>query len=122
MLIDERDANYRIEGRNFNCSIDVTMFFMGGRWKMVLLWYIMSKPRGFDDIKKRIPNINDKMLSIQLKALESDGFLKMEDSGEEEEKYYLTEKGNSLIPLLRELDAWGVMMAKEHGELVFVDE
>jgi len=123
MRIDEKEANYRIEGRDFNCSIDVTMFFVGGRWKMVLLWYLMSESRSFEELKKIIPNINNKMLSIQLQSLEADSFIVLEKlEGVEEEKYQLTDKGYTLIPMLRELASWGEMMAEKHGELIYLED
>lgn len=73
MVINGKEYVYELEGQNFHCAMDVTMHFIGGKWKTVVLWYLKNGTMRFGEIKKRIPDITEKMLSIQLKALEEDG-------------------------------------------------
>jgi DNA-binding HxlR family transcriptional regulator len=62
----------------------------------------------FGEIKKHIPQITEKMLSIQLKALEEDGIIKRDVYAEVplRVEYSLTEFGKSLIPLLEAISKW----------------
>jgi DNA-binding HxlR family transcriptional regulator len=76
----------------------------------------------FGEIKKHIPQITEKMLSIQLKALEEDGIIKREVYAEVplRVEYSLTEFGKSLIPLLEAISKWGRQLTEDQGELVEV--
>ena len=96
--------------------MDVTMNFIGGKWKTVVLWYLKNKTYRFGELNKQIPDITEKMLSLQLKALEQDGIVKREIFPEVplRVEYSLTEFGKTLIPVLNEIAKWG----KEYGESV----
>jgi DNA-binding HxlR family transcriptional regulator len=76
----------------------------------------------FGEIKKHIPQITEKMLSIQLKALEEDGIIKRDVYAEVplRVEYSLTEFGKSLIPLLEAISKWGRQLTEDQGELVEV--
>jgi DNA-binding HxlR family transcriptional regulator len=69
----------------------------------------------FGEIKKHIPQITEKMLSIQLKALEEDGIIKREVYAEVplRVEYSLTEFGKSLIPLLEAISKWGRQLTED---------
>lgn len=88
--------------------MDVTMDFIGGRWKTVVLWYLIGGKKRFGELKKRIPNITEKMLSIQLKALEADGLIKRKVYPQVPPKveYSLTKDGETMIPLLESIANW----------------
>ena len=92
------------------------------QWKTLVLWYLQNKTMRFGEIKKHIPQITEKMLSIQLKALEEDGIIKREVYAEVplRVEYLLTEFGKSLIPLLEAISKWGRQLTEDQGELVEV--
>ncbi len=119
MIINEEEYIYRIDGNIFHCALDVTMYFVGGKWKAVILWYLRNKTYRFGSLKRQIPDITEKMLSLQLKALVEDGLVSREQFEEVPKRveYSLTEFGNSLIPMLNEIAKWGRNFAEKNGTL-----
>ena len=68
-----------MHNEDFHCALDVTMRFIGGKWKAVVIWYLRNGKKRFSELKSHIPDITDKMLSLQLKALEQDGMVSRKD-------------------------------------------
>lgn len=114
---------FRINGRDYHCALDVTMSFIGGKWKTVVLWYLRKEKRRFSELKARIPDITEKMLSLQLKELEKDGIVKRKVYAEVPPRveYSLTDFGKTLIPVLESIAGWGRKLA-DKGELLEKDK
>jgi DNA-binding HxlR family transcriptional regulator len=123
MIIKGKEYVFNIDGETYHCAMDVAMSYIGGKWKTVVLWYLRNKTMRFGELKKHIPQITEKMLSIQLKALEEDGIIQREVYAEVplRVEYSLTEFGKTLIPLLEAISKWGRQLAEEQGELVEVN-
>ncbi len=119
MLIDNKEYVFKMDGRVFHCAMDVTMNFIGGKWKTVVLWYLRNKTYRFGELKKQIPDITEKMLSIQLKSLETDGLVKREVFAEVplRVEYSLTKFGKTLIPVLESIAQWGRSVGESKGTL-----
>ena len=101
--------------------MDITMDFIGGKWKSVVLWYLINKTLRFTEIKKRIPDMTEKMLSIQLKALEVDGLITRKVSGTKapfKVEYSLTDFGKTLTPVLNGIAKWGRDLGSSKGKMV----
>lgn len=98
---------------NFNddiaCPIAATLELIGGRWKTIILYYLSSGQRRFGEIAARIPTISRKVLTQQLKELEKDGLIIRKQFKEipPRVEYSLTDLGNSLWPVFREMSIWG---------------
>lgn len=120
MLIKGKEYFYNIEGDTFHCAMDITMHFIGGKWKTVVLWYLRNKTLRFGELKKQIPDITEKMLSIQLKSLEEDGLVKREVFAEVplRVEYSMTDFGKSLIPILEAVAKWGRHLGETKGDLI----
>jgi DNA-binding HxlR family transcriptional regulator len=120
MIIDNRDRVVVINGREFHCAMDITMRYIGGKWKTVVLWYLKKEKKRFSELRKLIPNITEKMLSLQLKELEKDGIVKRKVYPQVPPRveYFLTDFGKSLIPMLDEIALWGRNLAKTKGKMV----
>ena len=120
MKIKDEDYKFVIDGQDFHCALDVTMSFIGGKWKAIVLWYLRKEKKRFGELKEHIPNITDKMLSLQLRALEKDGIVKRTIYPEVPPRveYALTKEGETMIPMLEAIAKWGKNKAKRHGELV----
>ena len=102
--------------------MDITMNYIGGKWKTVVLWYLIEGKKRFSELKKIIPDITEKMLSIQLKKLEEDGLVFREVFPEVplRVEYSLTDFGKTLIPLLEEVAKWGRDLGDSKGEMIEV--
>src|SRR5688572_33016594 len=76
MIIKGKEYAFKMHGKLYHCAMDVTMDYIGGKWKTVVLWYLRKEKKRFGELRKLIPNITEKMLSLQLKDLENDGDVK----------------------------------------------
>ena len=124
MIIEGKEYGFQMNGRVFHCALDITMNYIGGKWKTVVLWYLRKGAKRFSELKKHIPEITEKMLSIQLKQLEKDGIVSRKVFPEVPPRveYVLTEEGKSLIPLLEEMALWGRNKGTKTGEMIEVDK
>lgn len=123
MIINNKEINIKIKGKIYHCALDVTMDYIGGKWKSVILWYLIAKPLRFGQLKKLIPDITEKMLSLQLKKLEKDGLIKRKVFAAVPPKveYSFTKHGKTLISVVEELAKWGRFMTKKHGTVIEKD-
>jgi len=123
MIIKGKNVAYKLHGKIYHCAMDITLDYIGGKWKTVVLWYLQFKTLRFAELKKLIPDITEKMLSIQLKKLEEDGLIKRKKYGVKPPvrvEYSLTEFGKTLVPSLNAIAKWGRELGEEEGELVDV--
>jgi DNA-binding HxlR family transcriptional regulator len=120
MVIDNKERVVLLNGKEFHCAMDITMNFIGGKWKTVVLWYLKKEKKRFSELRKLIPNITEKMLSLQLKDLEKDGIVgrKVYAQIPPKVEYYLTDFGKTLIPMLEEIALWGRNLARTKGKMV----
>ena len=120
MIINQRQYAFKIDEKEYHCALDVTQQFMGGKWKPVVLWYLRNQTYRFGELKSQIPDITEKMLSIQLKQLEEQGLVQKAvfDEVPPRTEYSLTNRGKSLVPLLNEMARWGREYAEENGEMI----
>ncbi len=90
------------------CPMHNVMTVLGGRWKIPLMYFIYQDHNRFSLLQKKIPFITTKMLSQQLKELETDKLVtrKIYPQMPPRVEYSLTKKGQSLLPVLEELYNW----------------
>ena len=62
----------RVYGKT-GCSVEATLSVMGGTWKPVILFYLVSGTKRFMELTRLIPNATHSMLTSQLRELEADG-------------------------------------------------
>lgn len=119
MIIDGKEFKIHMKGKIYHCPMDVTMQYIGGKWKTVVLWYLRGERKRFSELKKHMPEITEKMLSLQLKKLERDGIVERKVYAEVPPRveYSLTKDGKTLIPILEALVMWGKNRAKKYGEV-----
>ncbi|MGL5057567.1 MAG: winged helix-turn-helix transcriptional regulator [Fusobacteriaceae bacterium] len=94
----------------YQCSIEYTLDFMGGKWKPVILWHLGTEGiHRYGELKKRLNGINHKMLAQQLKELAEDNLINRKEYPQVPPKveYSITEKGMELIPILTLMHEWG---------------
>ena len=119
MIIDGSEHRILLNGQTYHCALDVTMDLVGGKWKAIVLWYLRKDKQRFSELRKQIPGITEKMLSLQLRQLEKDGFVSRMVHAEVPPRveYALTPHGKTLLPLLEEIAKWGRMMGKKYGTI-----
>lgn len=111
---------FQIDDKNFPCSTTVTMRFIGGKWKAVILIHLAKSNQRYSELRKMIPTITERTLSLQLKQLEEDGLLERRVFTEKPPlmvEYSLSDFGKSLIPLLKHIAEWG-NFANQHSSKI----
>ena len=96
-------------------KIDIKPFayavsLFNGKWKMhILFWLWKKEVMRYSEIKRELGKVTHKMLSTQLKELERDGVVIRREYPQVPPKveYSLTEKGQSIMPILQEICKWG---------------
>lgn len=92
------------------CPIELAIAVIGDKWKILILRELFRATRRFNELKKRLAPISQKMLAQQLQALEADGIVLRTQYPEIPPKveYSLTELGRSLAPVMATLGEWGL--------------
>lgn len=98
-----------------NCPVETTLLLIGDKWKVLILRDLMSGTKRFGELKKSIGTISQKVLTSQLRALESDGIISREVFAEipPRVEYSLTDTGVSLQPVLAVMTQWGIAYQKK---------
>lgn len=60
----------------YNCPIEATLEFIGGKYKTIILWHLVDKVLRYSELRKLIPQATPKMLTQQLRELEENGLIK----------------------------------------------
>lgn len=109
----------------FGCPVELTLEILGGKWKPVILAHLKDGALRYGELRARIPNLSDKVLTERLRDLEDRGLVIRQStrgSGRRGERpqvvYRLTKRGNSLRPVLTALYAWGEDAAPDLGVTV----
>lgn len=92
------------------CPVEVTLQIVGGKWKPLILYYLLQSTRRYNELKRMLPaQVTPQMLTLQLRELERDGIVHRHIYAEVPPKveYSLTDLGHSLEPLLLAMLAWG---------------
>ncbi|MBK1809614.1 helix-turn-helix transcriptional regulator [Clostridium sp. YIM B02505] len=91
------------------CAVEATLNIIGGKWKGVILYRLLYGKKRFNELRRDMPKITHRMLTLQLRELESDGLVKRTVYAEVPPKveYELTELGLTIKPIIKELYNWG---------------
>jgi DNA-binding HxlR family transcriptional regulator len=93
----------------FTCGLDATLRIISGKWKPLILYFLLRGPTRYGELKRAIRDVSDKVLIQQLKELDADGVLVRNDYKQVPPRvdYTLTPLGHSLAQALEPLCAWG---------------
>ncbi|AFH61914.1 winged helix-turn-helix transcriptional regulator [Paenibacillus caseinilyticus] len=106
-----RKAGYGLcQGDNaYGCPVEATLDVIGGKWKGVILYHLTGGTVRFNEFRRLMPGITQRMLTLQLRELESDGLIRREVFQEipPRVEYSLTELGRTLEEIILAMRAWG---------------
>jgi DNA-binding HxlR family transcriptional regulator len=93
----------------FSCGLDATLRVIAGKWKPLIIYFLIQGPNRYGELKRAVRGVSDKMLIQQLKELEADGIVTRNDYREVPPRvdYTLTPLGRSLAEALTPLCNWG---------------
>ncbi|MEQ9620206.1 MAG: helix-turn-helix domain-containing protein [Deltaproteobacteria bacterium] len=91
------------------CPVSTAINAFGGKWKPDILYFLNQAPRRFNELRRLIPNVTQRMLTQQLRELQRDGLVNRKQFMEIPPKvvYSLTDLGRSLMPIFNTLENWG---------------
>ncbi len=97
-----------------SCPVETTLKVIGGRWKVLIIHYLLDDTRRFGELSRSLGGISARTLSKQLRELEDDGVVDRKDFGEIPPKveYSLTQLGKTLESVLLSMEAWGLAIEK----------
>jgi len=99
----------KVKEPEIQCPVTATLKVIGGKWKPVILYMLSAGTKRFNELKRYMPEVTQKMLTQQLRELETDGIIhrKVYPEVPPRVEYSLTEKGNTLKPILKHMSKWG---------------
>lgn len=112
---------YKFKGKDYPCCTSLTMGVIGGKWKTVILYHLIGGALRYNELRKEMPTVTERTLSLQLKTLENDGIVKRKVYTSKpplKVEYSLTDFGKTLIPLIQSIADWGVFVIEEKGKII----
>lgn len=93
----------------FSCGLDATLRVISGKWKPLILYFLLQGPTRYGELRRAVRGVSDKVLIQQLKELEADDLIVRTDYREVPPRvdYGLTPLGLSLTRALEPLCVWG---------------
>src|SRR5262249_24890427 len=92
-----------------DCPLTAALAAMGGKWKLIIVYWLAESPKHFAAIQRAMPRISQKVLTQQLRELMSDEIVNRRPTGGPPAPVYysLTKYGRSLLPLVKSVRVWG---------------
>lgn len=101
-----------------DCPIAAALRVISGKWKALIFRELQSKSVWYGQLRRKLPEASQRMLTLQLRQMEHDGLLKRTVHRESviRTQYELTAYGRTLLPVLEALSRWGARhKARVHG-------
>jgi DNA-binding HxlR family transcriptional regulator len=91
------------------CPLTAALAAIGGKWKLIVLYWLAEAPAHFAGLRRKMPGISQKVLTQQLRELQADGLVhrRPADRVAEPVVYSLTAYGHSVLPLVEDVRRWG---------------
>lgn len=92
------------------CPVERTLRVISGRWKPLIIYHLRVGPRRFNELRRCMPAITQRMLTQHLRELEADGILHryVHEVVPPHVEYSLTPLGGTLLPILDAMALWGI--------------
>ncbi|OBZ09071.1 HxlR family transcriptional regulator [Bacillus sp. FJAT-27264] len=101
--------NAVIDSTTKRCPVETTLGVIGGKWKGVIIYYLLSGTKRFNELRKIYPQVTHHTLTLQLRELEREGIIsrKVYNQVPPKVEYSLTEFGRTLEPMILLMKEWG---------------
>src|SRR5262245_38140040 len=92
-----------------DCPLTAALAAVGGKWKLIVIYWLAESPRQFLALRRLMPRISQKVLTEQLRELIADGLVHQRRTGHAPAPvvYSLTEYGRSVLPIAEAVRRWG---------------
>lgn len=94
---------------NPGCSVEAAISLIDGKWKCVILFHLLEGTHRFNELRRKLPGVTQRMLTNQLRELEADGLIARTVYAQVPPRvdYDLSPRGCTLEPILTALKLWG---------------
>jgi len=110
MIEKEVKEKIKYNGVSYPCCASLTMGVIGGKWKTVILFHLRNGKLRYNELRKAMPHVTERTLSLQLKKLQDDGIISRRVYSKKpplKVEYALTELGETLVPIINSIADWG---------------
>lgn len=91
------------------CPVATTVQLIGSKWKLLIMRNLLQRPWRFNELRKTLPGLSQKVLTDSLRSMEADGIITRTVYPEVPPRveYCLSELGESMRPIIKSMEAWG---------------
>lgn len=99
-----------------DCPVATTVQLIGNKWKLLIIRNLLIRPWRFNELKKNLEGISQKVLTDSLRSMEADGIIIRTVYTETSPRveYALSELGESMRPIIGSMEQWGMEYKKIH--------
>ena len=99
------------------CPVATTVQMIGSKWKLLIMRNLLARPWRFNELKKDLEGISQKVLTDSLRSMEADGIITRTVYPEVPPRveYALSELGESMRPIIKAMEDWGKEYKKENS-------
>jgi DNA-binding HxlR family transcriptional regulator len=119
--VSPTSTHLSVTAPTYVCPIDAPLTVLGGKWKLIILFYLLQRPRRNGELRRLIPPISQKMLTQQLRELEADEIVvrTVYDRVPPKVEYRIDEAERPrLQPLVQAMCDWGLYWADKTGATI----
>jgi DNA-binding HxlR family transcriptional regulator len=106
------------------CSVEAAIALIDGKWKSVIMFHLLEEVLRFNELRRKIPGVTQRMLTNQLRELEEDGLIerKVYPQVPPKVEYRLSPLGDSMKPVMLALKDWGDANISRFGKPTIVSQ
>lgn len=106
------------------CGVELTNDILGGKWRMMIIWYLRKRSLRFGQLRRSLQGISEKVLSEELKYLTELGLINKKVYYEKplRVEYSLTDYGKTFLPILYSIFEWGAKYSKMFNIPLVIDD
>ena len=99
------------------CPVAITVQMVGSKWKLLILRNLLARPWRFNELRKNLEGISQKVLTDSLRSMEEDGIITRTVYPEVPPRveYSLSELGESMRPIIKAMEQWGMDYKVQNG-------
>lgn len=99
------------------CPVATTVQMIGSKWKLLIMRNLLQRPWRFNELKKDLEGISQKVLTDSLRSMEADGIITRTVYPEVPPRveYALSELGESMRPIIKAMEIWGTDYKNNNG-------
>lgn len=100
------------------CPVATTVQLIGSKWKLLIIRNLLKRPWRFNELRRDLDGISQKVLTDSLRSMEEDGIITRTVYPEVPPRveYALSELGESMRPIIQAMEQWGTEYKKNHAE------